>query len=254
MIVGPIGCRPYSGFSVFYNLIIFFGFLLPTLSDIIVCHIAEEVIGRWNMVTARWYRRDGEGKMVKARLWRREREGEMVIWWDYDGKIVIEMVTERWWWWDGDGKMVMVRWWWWDGDGGHGHGGHGHGGHGHDAWTLTWWKWTLWTWTSCLCIISGDEGDEGDEGVLAQAVMQQSAIVPRLPTLNRCHDKINKQPWEKNQSDAVVGTCSLFSQKLLPCSPLCLQRYTCRNMDQPTVLLYYSLLQPNINLFSSATI
>ena len=37
---------PYSGFSVFYNLIIFLGFLLPTLSDIIVCHIAEEVIGR----------------------------------------------------------------------------------------------------------------------------------------------------------------------------------------------------------------
>ena len=58
-------CRPYSGFSVFFSN---FGFL-PSLSDILVCHIAEEVRGRWNVVTARWYRRDGEGETVKAILW-----------------------------------------------------------------------------------------------------------------------------------------------------------------------------------------
>ena len=88
--------------------------------------------------------------------------------------------------------MVMVRWWWWTWTWGT------WAWWTWTWWTLTWWKWTLWTWTSCLCIISGDEGDEGDEGVLAQAVMQQSAIVPRLPTLNRCHDKINNH--EKNIS------------------------------------------------------
>ena len=39
-----------------------------------------------------WWKLDGIGEMVKARLWRREGEGEMVIWWDYDGKIVMDMV------------------------------------------------------------------------------------------------------------------------------------------------------------------
>ena len=48
--VGPIGCRPYSGFSVFSFFFFFFNFgflllLLSTLSGILVCHIAEEVRG-----------------------------------------------------------------------------------------------------------------------------------------------------------------------------------------------------------------
>ena len=70
MFVGHIGCRPYSGFSVSFSFsfdFVFLLLLLPTLSDILVCHIADEVRGRWNMVTARWYRRDGEGETEKAR-------------------------------------------------------------------------------------------------------------------------------------------------------------------------------------------
>ena len=55
--------------------IFFFGFL-PTLNDILACHIAEVVRGRGNMVTARWYRRDGEGKIVTEG--RRRRDGDMV--------------------------------------------------------------------------------------------------------------------------------------------------------------------------------
>ena len=57
VIVGPIGCRPYSGFSVFsFNFV--FLLLLSTLSGIMVCHIAVEVRGL----------KCGDSKMVKARL------------------------------------------------------------------------------------------------------------------------------------------------------------------------------------------
>ena len=94
-------CRPYSGFSVFFSN---FGFL-PSLSDILVCHIAEEVRGRWNVVTARWYRRDGEGKIVTERG--RRRDGDMVRLWrqDCDSEIVMTRWLRRY----GDREMLR-RW------------------------------------------------------------------------------------------------------------------------------------------------
>ena len=65
IVVGPIGCRPYSGFSVSFN----FGFLLllSTLSGILVCHIAILVRGL-KCGDSKPCEQDGIGEMVKARL------------------------------------------------------------------------------------------------------------------------------------------------------------------------------------------
>ena len=60
MFVGPIGCRLYSGFSVFSFFNFGFLLLLSTLSDILVCHIAEEVRGLKCG--------DSKSEMEKARL------------------------------------------------------------------------------------------------------------------------------------------------------------------------------------------
>ena len=52
--------------------------LFPTLSNILLCLVAEEVRGRWNIVTARWYRQDGEDEILTARGgWR---DGDMTKW------------------------------------------------------------------------------------------------------------------------------------------------------------------------------
>ena len=71
LIVGPIGCRPYSGFSVSFSFFFFFNFgfflLLSTLSGILVCHIAEEVRGL-KCGDSKSCEQDGIDEMVKARL------------------------------------------------------------------------------------------------------------------------------------------------------------------------------------------
>ena len=69
LIVGPIGCRPYSGFSVSFSFFFFnFGFLLlSTLSGILVCHIAILVRGL-KCGDSKPCEQDGIDEMVKARL------------------------------------------------------------------------------------------------------------------------------------------------------------------------------------------
>ena len=97
--VGPIGCRPYSGFSVFQ-------LWFPPITK---ATFWSAILPRRSEVDEMWWQQDGIGELVTERWWRRDGDGEMVM--------------ERWWWWDCD----KVNWW----DGGHRHGWHGHCGYGH---------------------------------------------------------------------------------------------------------------------------
>ena len=76
IIVGPNGCRPYSGFSVSFSFFLSFfnfGFLPITKrhSGLPYCREGQRSMkcGDSKMVSARWWRQDCDGEREKARWW-----------------------------------------------------------------------------------------------------------------------------------------------------------------------------------------
>ena len=66
--VGPIGCRPYSGFSVFQ---LWFPPITKRHSGLPYCRGGQRVMkcGDSKMVSARWWRQDCDGEREMVRLW-----------------------------------------------------------------------------------------------------------------------------------------------------------------------------------------